>query len=173
MDSAQSEKARGKPKKYILKAETGHINITPYAMAKISEAFYKTSKNYDSRDTLTVNYFLYCISIETGLKAAILSRNNSKNMKEYLKKEIDHDILKLIIKFKEVFKNQKIIDSTDLDSISKINKYYKNKGLEYFTSDVICAFAHGCKDFPELSAIENISSSIVCFLEENEFFRNT
>jgi len=151
-------------------AGTGHINITPFGLAKISEGFYKAAKNYDSKDIFLVNLFLYCASIEIGLKSAILSKDNSKTKKDFVRYNIGHDINKAVEEFNRLFGSQKFIDSGDLAVIQKINKYYKNKGLEYLTGDVIYSLARGGRGFPELSEIEKINDKLIHFLEQNKFF---
>ena len=158
--------------KYIINCETDHINITPYALAKISEAFYFASKNYQASEIFTFNYFLYCASIEIGLKSAILSKDNSFENKKTVKQNIRHDLIKAIGKFEQYFNGQTIINSKDCESIKKINNFYKEKGLEYFTIDVITSAVNGGKGFPELSEIENISKKIVNFIKENKYWND-
>lgn len=146
------------------------ISFTPFALRKISEGFYKAAENYDSeRDTFLVNLFLYGASIEIGLKSAILNKDNSDTKKRMVRYRIGHDLKKCIREFNKLYENQNIITNDDMIFISKLNKYYKNKGLEYCTGDIIFALANGGKDFPELSKIEEINTKIIDFMRQLQF----
>ncbi len=154
----------------MLQARTLHVNLTPYVLARISESFYFASKNYESKEIFTFNYYLYCASIEIGLKSAILSKDNSFKNKKKIKNEIGHDLVKAICEFEQAFNGQIIINQEDKENIEKINKFYKNKGLEYFTIDVLVSAVHGGKGFLELLKIENISKKVIDFIKQNKYW---
>ena len=158
---------------YVMSVVPANINITSYALAKLSESFYTVSKTYEVEEFFVFKFLLYCISIELGLKSAILSRDNSVEKKKELanKNLVGHNLLKVISIFEQMFNGQDIIGLEDKKSVAKINKYYEKKGLEYFTSDVIFSAGNGFQDFPELSAIENTSKKIVDFLVSNNYWR--
>lgn len=153
---------------YKVELKTKKLNLTPYALYKISRAFYKAAKNYDSNEYFLVNLFFYGASIEIGLKSAILSINNSDERKNFVHYKIGHDLNKCVEEFNKSYKDQEIITAIDEIYISKLNKYYKEKGLEYCTGDVILALANGGKDFPEMINIEKISDKITSFLDSKK-----
>lgn len=155
---------------YTMKVKAKTINATPYGLARISEAFYSTANNFDKKDYFLVHLFLYCASIEIGLKACILSKDNSDCKKLFVQHKIGHDINKAIKEFDKLFKGKINLKSENIENIKKINKYYKNKGLEYFTSDVIFSLANGGKDFPTPAELKIIGDIVNDFLKKNSYF---
>lgn len=158
--------------KNILKMETGVVNIAPYGLAKVSESFFNVANNFNEKDYFLVHLFLYCASIEIGLKACILSKDNSKHNKDFLKNDIKHDLNEVIKEFCRLFGNKINFEADDLKNIDKINKYFKHKGLEYFTIDVIYSLAIGGKDFPSSLELKVIGEKVNDFLKKNNYFNN-
>ena len=154
-----------------IQVPTAHLNFTPYAMARMSNGLFKASENYKG-DTQLLNFFLLCASIELGLKSTILSKNNSKTKKSFLKTNIRHDIEKAYEEFKKDFSKEKLLDQGDINIIKKINPFYKKRGLEYITIDVIFALMTGMSSFPALSELQNVALKINSFLQKNKFFIN-
>jgi len=155
---------------YKMHTKTETINLTPHVLSRISETFYKSAKNYDLRDTPLVNLFLYGASIEIGLKSAILSKDNSMAKKCLVRYKIRHDLNMAVKEFNRDFNNKKIITTADLVHIQKLNKYYKNKGLEYCTGDVIYSLSSGGSGFPKISEIEKITEKIIRFIKRNDYW---
>jgi len=155
-----------------IQPQTGHINFTPFAMAKMSNGLFNASNSYKDNSMVMLNYFLYSASIELGLKSSILSQDNSESKKKYLKsKNIGHDLNKAYKEFSKYF-NVSLFDSSDLIIMNKINKYYRNKGLEYITIDIITSLAIGLKPFPKLEELEKVSKKMNDFLLNNKYFIN-
>lgn len=158
--------------KNILKMETGVVNIVPYGLAKVSESFFNAANNFNEKDNFLVHLFLYCASIEIGLKACILSKDNSYCNKLFVQYKIGHDLRNAIKKFTELFDDEIYFETKDLANIKKINKYFRSKGLEYFTIDVICSLANGGKDFPSPSELKVVGEKVNNFLKKNNYFNN-
>jgi len=156
---------------YTIQPQTGIVNFTPYAMAKMSDGLFNASENYNAKDTPTLNYFLYCASIELGLKAGILSQDNSLANKKHLKgPAISHDLQNLYQYFLNYFGTENLFDANDIAVLDKINPFFKTKGLEYITTDVIVALASGLSAFPKLSDLKNIALKMNKFLINNGYF---
>lgn len=156
---------------YTIQPQTGIVNFTPYAMAKMSDGLFNASENYNAKDTPTLNYFLYCASIELGLKAGILSQDNSSTNKKYLKGQaISHDLQNLYQYFLNYFSMENLFDANDLVILDKINPFFRTKGLEYITTDVIVALANGLSAFPQLPDLRNTALKMNQFLIKNKYF---
>jgi len=157
---------------YTLKTKSTNIDITPYGMSKISEAFYNTANNFNTKDYFLVHLFLYCASIEIGLKACILSKDNSYCGKMFVRCKIGHDLNEVIKGFNKLFNNEINFNLEDLKNIKKINKYYSKKGLEYFTGDVIYSLATCGVDFPSSLELKKIGKKVNNFLKKNNYFQD-
>ncbi len=157
-------------------------SLTPFAMANMSEDLHNSSLNYQpiKRFPLT-NFFLYSVSIELGLKAAILSKGNTSERKELLKK-IGHNLEGVLDRFEKEL-GVYLFTKADRVVISKVNFYYKNKSLEYFSipysknknpkeprPSLIVSAMTGYSDFPTIEDFGNISQKIINFIIENEYF---
>ena len=145
-----------------------HINFTPYALARLSNAIYNTTLHYDD-DAPIGEYLLWCISIELGLKAAILSKNNSKSRQKKNKNEIGHDLIKAGEAFHVKF-GYKLFDKKDIQALNQINPYFKNKSMEYFEIETIVALMKGLSTFPDLNNIKTVATKVNKFLSENKYF---
>lgn len=147
-----------------------HINFTPYAMARMSDGLFNSSENYMSEMSI-LNFFLLSASIELGLKSSILSKDNSAGKKKALK-TISHDLEKAYLEFQKDFNNQNVMDAQDLITLGKINPFYKQKGLEYITTDVIVALMNGLSSFPSLEELRRVATKVNSFLQMNKLYIN-
>lgn len=156
----------------IIKVDTLKVNFTPYALAKMSNGLFTATELYKEEDVLTLKYFLYCTSIELGFKASILSVGNSKKVKDELKYTVRHDLIKVNNLFIQRM-NIDILDTNDLLSLKKINPFFKTKGLEYVTTDVIVELANGTPNLPGLRDIRSIAEKINKYLLKNKLYINS
>lgn len=158
-------------KHVIFKAETLNINFTSYALAKMSNGLFIITESNKENDVLTLKHYLYCASIELGLKASILSVINSKDVKDELKYKIGHDLIKVNSLFIKKMKYS-ILDYNDLVTITKINPFYKNKGLEYITTPVIFELMTGTPNIPDLKDVKSVAEKINKHLLDNKLYIN-
>lgn len=147
-------------------------NFVSYGMAKVSHNIFLSSENHRAVDVPLVNYLLYCLSIELGLKASILRLDNSKKRKDYLKYKIGHDLQKLLKDFEKCSLGRDVLDEADRIALGQINPYYKNKGLEFITSELQVALLKGMSDFPNLGVLRLTAVKVDDLLKSNEFYIN-
>lgn len=154
----------------VITPGTANLVITPYALAKMSEDLYLSSKNYSPERFPLVNYFLYCASVELGLKAAVLNVNCSQARKQEMK-TIRHDLSMLISRFETIVRND-LMNEEDKKILRAINRFYKDKGLEYFTSAVMYESTQAYKNFPKIESLERVSTKIYTYIGSEDFFIN-
>jgi len=147
------------------------IVITPVVMAQRSEDFHKASESYrPEKGYPVINHFLYLVSIELGLKSAILSVDCSKdNIEKLKKKPFGHNLLKCIEEFEKITGNS-LFDKGDIKALEDINTYYKNKGLEYFTADMMPLLVTAYKGLPDIDTIRTCSKKVNEYLVANKYF---
>lgn len=156
-----------------IKVDTPKINFTPYALARMSNGLFRVSESYKENDTPILKYFLYCASIELGLKSSILSTDNSKAIKDKLKNKVGHNLIKAHNLFTKKNPSETILNSEDLISLKKINPFFKNKGLEYISADVIVELMRGLSGFPDLKDVRNIAKKTNKYLLKNKLHINS
>jgi hypothetical protein len=154
------------------KVDTLKINFTPYALARMSDSFFRLTKSYKGKDTLIPKYFLYCVSIELGLKSSILSIDDSKTVKDKLKKEVSHNLITAYDLFLENNPRVTVFSEDNLKSLKKVNTYFKNKSLEYITSDLIIQLMNGLSNLPKLRDIRGIAEKVNKFLLKKKLYIN-
>jgi hypothetical protein len=140
-----------------IQAPTIEVSLTPHAMATVSYDLLFLVKEPPRESTPASKYLLYCMSIELGLKSLILSKDNSKNSKETLKR-IRHDIKEAYSQFEEKYAG--VLSEEEKTALERINPYFERKGLEYFTADTIKAHLQGLSPFPELAILERAATKI-------------
>lgn len=153
-----------KSKSYVLKAEPGHIHISPFGFFHYGEQFFDAAKGFIHPPHYSpVAYFLYCRSIELLLKAFLLGKGVPK--KDLPKKKLfGHDLGKILKKAQKMGLYELVkITSEQEKEILKANKYYdSNKGFEYF--DVHRA-AKGYPELPDLLLLEKAAAELVNYLK--------
>lgn len=149
-----------------------HTNFVSFGMAKVSHNIFLSSEKHRAVDVPLVNYLLYCLSIELGLKAAILRVDNSKKRKSDLKYKIGHDLQKLLNDFEKCSLGEGVLNRADRTALEAINPYYKKKGLEFISGELQVALLKGMSDFPALSALRLTALKVDELLEANKFFIN-
>ena len=146
--------------------------ITPYAHGLMADNSHKASVNFDSGSSTKplLNYYLYCVAVELSFKAAILSKDCTDENKKVLK-NIGHNLLKALDKCEESF-DLSFLDQSDREVIEKINPFFKNKALEYFTGEMMLSMLTGHKDLPKITDMKRVSEKINKFLNDNELFKD-
>lgn len=109
-----------------------------------------------------------CASIELGFKSAIMSTNNSATTKALLKKWVGHDLERAHSEFIARFPEQ--LTPAEVDAIKIISPYFKSKGLEYITLDVIEQLMNGLSGLPDYELVRSASTKLNSFLAAKSFF---
>jgi hypothetical protein len=142
--------------------------VTPYGMAKTSHDMFLMADAHPVEESVPLaQYYVFCASIEIGLKAAILGNDCTSGNKKAIK-GFRHDLCKVHEAFKKTYASP--WDEDDLKSISAINPYFSKKGLEYFTMDVIAALLKGFKEIPDINSIREAARKVNDFLKSKNFF---
>ena len=156
---------------YRLHAEGGTIALTPYIMARTAHHFFTMSHGYESgREIPFARHYLYCASIEIGQKAAILA-NECSAVRKKLIKSFGQDLTKAWGSFQQFYGSQ-LWSAEDIAAVTAINPFFVNKGLEYFTIDVLIDTASGSKGLPDIGRIERAAKKVNSFIVERQFFKN-
>ena len=58
----------------------------------------------------------------------------------------------------------------DLDTIRRINRFYKNKGLEYYSDEMLAEMLRAFSSLPEIGALMRSCEKIQDFLEMHKYF---
>lgn len=157
-------------KHITIKADLLKVNFTPYALASMSDGLFRVIESYRENVIPTLRYFLYCVSIELGLKASILMVDNSKVVKSELREKVKHNLIKVYnLFFKKT--NETILNENDLINLRKINPFFYKKGLEYTTTDVIEELMKGLSSLPDLENIRIIAEKINQYILKNKLIK--
>ena len=139
---------------YILKAEPGHINLSPVGFRLLAQDFFKCYLDFkEPRRFSFVPYFLCCRSIELGLKAIHLETYPQA----FVKSKYCHDLVKL---YKDLPKEKQILLEDELELLSQINEIYKKKDFEYLN---VHDAATGFERFPDIVDLAQIVKKIIAF----------
>jgi hypothetical protein len=144
--------------------------FTPYAMSLISnDMFLMASGYYHDNKISLAQHYLFCASTEIALKAAILADDCTKERKAEIK-QMNHNLERGLNRFRAIYGD--IFSDEEKATLKQINKYYQNKGLEYFTIEVMGTALRGYKDVPDLVSIKSLAKTANTFLNENKLFLN-
>ena len=137
---------------YILHAETGHLNLSPYGFSRMAKHFLKCRQDFASPDGFSaVPYFLLCRAIELHLKALHLQTLRQKEVKELYW----HDLERLYLGLPASLQD---LAADELALLRKANAIYKEKGFEYFA---VMDAATGYTRFPDLTALDVLAVRVL------------
>lgn len=157
-------------KNVIVKVKPAMAVMTPYALARMSRDMFGAGKHYKTDDKVPlIKYYLFCASIELGLKAAILATDCTSKRKKHLRSEIGHDLEKAVGECSKLY-GLGFLKKSDLEVIRKINPYFKGKGLEYFTGEMMQAMGKGYKALPKVGELKATADKVQKFLKANKHF---
>jgi hypothetical protein len=117
-------------------------------------------------------YFLYCVTIELGLKAALLNNNNTAERKKGNKNKIGHNI-KLLRNEAAALLPADFFNSADEAAIDQISEFFSDKGLEYVTVEFLVAVVSRGKGIPPIDDLEAAAGKVAEYMEESRFFRSS
>lgn len=176
----------------VINVALGQMDLTPYYMANLSRDIFFSAKAYTAKQprrrwfqsALNIvsakknrrsgsrrqwhKYFLYSVSIELGLKAALLNNNNTTSRKEG-NKQIGHDLKELREEAAAVLPNN-FFDRKDKETMDKVAPFFGAKSLEYPSAKFIKEMMFGGGDLPDVESLEAVAEKVVCILESNRFF---
>lgn len=142
--------------------------ITPYALAKFAHHMFCMARGYPVEgDAFLSRQYLYCVAVELGLKGAILGNDCTNDKKKSLQ-NMGHDLVKLDKHFEKIF-GESLFDQEDKDAITMINPYFKGKGIEYFTPDVLESTLGGRSGMPSLANMERVAAKVEDYLAARNY----
>ncbi|MEA3054225.1 MAG: hypothetical protein QOG72_3128 [Sphingomonadales bacterium] len=155
---------------HILRAEPVIAVLTPYVLARSAHDAYCMTRDYvGDKSGWLMRLYMFCVTIELGMKGAILAENCTAAVKAELKsRKIGHDLSKLHDKFLEIF--PPIFNQVQVEAIERINAYFRDKGLEYFTPTVMEQTLNGGRDIPSVDVMEEIAGKLDAFLKSHAYF---
>ena len=141
--------------------------MQPFAMARKSHHLFRMARGYaDQPDARLARLYLYCVSIELGLKAALLDHDSTKGPDL---RAISHDLVQLMDQFKNTF-GFDLFGTDDVTAIKKINPYFKGKDLEYVEPAVVTSLMKGSKDMPLPTELEAAVEKVDTYLGDKGYF---
>lgn len=144
-------------KNIVIKIEPLKINITPYGFHKYAMDYLDTANKWsDDKHYSPVPYFLYCRTIELGLKSYLLAKGKKL---DWIKQNIGHDLVKGLQNanknsLNDIFETTFIVEN----EIKIANKFYKSKGFEYF---FISNHLNGLKDLPTIEILREYANQLI------------
>ena len=109
---------------YILKAETGHIGLSPVLFRLSARDYFKCYLGFPPGEFSVVPFFLCCRAIELALKAQHLESKTQKEVKQLY----SHDLEK---SYRDLDAEQQTLKPEEEHLLSAANDIYKKKEFEY------------------------------------------
>lgn len=136
---------------YILKAETGYINLSPVGFRLAARDYFKCYLDFEKPGRFSVvPYFLCCRAIELALKAIHLE---TKKQAE-IKLKYSHNLLAA---YSDLPKDKQILSQEEVELLKQANQIYSKKDFEYF--NVVDA-ATGFERYPDLGALAHLAQKL-------------
>jgi hypothetical protein len=148
--------------KYVLKAEPIVIKLTPYGFHKYAKDYFSVAESLAKNVKYSpVPYFLYCRTIELGLKAFLLAKGKTPN---WVREKLWHDLTKALMIARQYSLDEFVTTtSRDETQIMIANKYYEAKGFEYF---FVLNHVTGLKDLPDLLSLKNYAKKLLIGIKD-------
>ncbi|MGH8059104.1 MAG: hypothetical protein ACREOH_18020 [Candidatus Entotheonellia bacterium] len=149
------------PKSYVLQAEPVVVRVTPYGFLRYAKEFLQAAQAIPRQDGFSpVPYYLFCRSLELGLKAFVLAKGDTV---EAVKKKLGHDLIKTLTRANALGLAAIVPVSPDeLSEVAKANAYYVGKGFEYFQ---LIPAVTGYPDLASLSVLEGLADRLITAAE--------
>ena len=138
---------------YVIKLETGHLNLSPVLFHTYAQQYLQCHRSFNAEANSPIPYFLICRAIELELKAKHLE---SKSRVE-VKKRYGHNLKK---SYDTLQDGQRTLDTSEYEELERASAIYDNpnKGFEYVSVfDALTAL----ESFPELAVLERIAVKLV------------
>ena len=145
------------PRNIVIKLGSIKINMTPFGFHKYASDYLDTANKWTGETHYSpVPYFLYCRTIELGLKGYLLAKGKKL---DWVKDTLGHDLMKGLKNARQNSLDD-ILDTTDIDEkeIEVANKYYKTKGFEYF---FVSNHVTGLQGLPKLEVLKDYAAKLL------------
>jgi hypothetical protein len=154
---------------HVLKPETAHFNLSSYGWAKFCQHAHAMAAGYPDGDaTRGPKLYFYSLAIELGLKAAIFAKSPLPATKSELR-DLGHNLIALLDRFEQDW-SIAALGTEERAHVNRVNDYFRRKGLEYFTGEMLMAIMNGWRDLPDPQALEGVAASINAFLASHNYF---
>lgn len=142
---------------YVVKAETGHQNISGVAFRMSARDCLSCFEAYDPPEFSPVKYFLLCRAIELALKVLHLDNNDRK----FVKDKLGHNLTK---SYEGLEEDHKVLSSQELELLKKTSDLYESriKAFEYIQP---IHASQGYLDFPDLTELYPLAKKLVDHVE--------
>jgi hypothetical protein len=137
---------------YVIKADTGHPNITPALFHEYARQYLQCADSFKSGESYSpIPHFLVCRAIELELKVPHLELMS----RDHVKDKYGHKLKKC---YDDLPSNKKILDAAEYKELVLANDIYSKKGFEYVSAgDAVTALSK----FPDLSLLRQIAFKLI------------
>jgi len=137
---------------YVLKVETGHINLSPVVFRMWAKHFYQCRLSFQCSDAFSpLPYFLLCRAIELQFKAIHLEQQHQLEVK----KSFGHNLIK---SYRALSADLQTLSPDQLELLENANKIYSSKGFEYIN---VGDAMQGFSTFPNLPALDALAAQLL------------
>lgn len=151
------------PRNTAITPATAVVNISPIGFHHYASEFSTSARQAQAGLGSTfspVPYYLYCHSLELGLKAFLLAKGVTKHELKY---RLGHDLRKIPRKARGRGLEQTVPFSAHWrDELRKANNYYASKGFEYFGVNA------AVRGYPQLPALDVLNEIVTTLLKRIE-----
>jgi hypothetical protein len=131
---------------------------SPYYLARIGDEFLKASNSYRPDNILPfVRFYLLGVCVELGMKAFLLSNNNTAGRRK-ANKSLGHDLERIYEEYESLGGER--LSELQLKSLQKLNTYFKSKALEYSSPELWSTMLSGRAELPDIGEIHGIAEVI-------------
>lgn len=140
------------PVHHVLNAGVGFVNLSPHGFHRWAQHYLKCERDFQAPEGFSpVPYFLLCRAIELQLKAWHLEGRRQPEVK----KDYGHN---LVAAYEGLGQERKILSVDEVDTLSKANAMYMDKGFEYMSvGDAATGFSRA----PNLAVLETVASKLI------------
>ena len=155
----------------VLRGETANFNVSSYGWAKFCQHAYAMAAGYPDHDASRgPKLYFYSLAIELGLKAAIFAKSPRAETKVELK-ELGHNLVALLDRFERDW-GFAPVGAEERAHVDHVNDYFRRKGLEYFTGEMLVAIMNGWRDLPDPEELGGTAASLNAWLASQAYFVN-
>ena len=137
---------------YTIKAETGHINLSPTGFQLAARDYFKCYLDFEKPGRFSVvPYFLCCRAIELSLKAKHLETKSRQDVKQTFR----HNLIR---SYKGLPSEKQNLSAEEFQLLQKANEIYNKKEFEYFS---VLDAATGFERYPDLDRLADLTRKLI------------